>query len=109
LVAQNVAVRKVVNVEGPRIVEFACLVPFEAANTDLESVHALTVVLDLLVAVLTLIIVVVCAVKADIKSTEFSVEGDKVCLLDCLEDVGKLLDKIGVNYFHFDRLLNLII
>ena len=55
LIAKDVRLWPHVSIKGPRGVGGAPGVPFEAANTDLESVHAHAVVLQLLVTILRLV------------------------------------------------------
>ena len=87
-------------IEGPAGVGLAAFVPLECANTDLKRVHARTVVLELLVAVLDLVEGVHLVLIAYREPTELSVEGDKVSRLDGLDNEGELVSEVATQNIH---------
>ena len=70
------------HVEGPRNIARALLVKFEAANTNLEGIHAFTIVAKLLVAVLDLVKCIDLILKADREARELGVKCDEICGFD---------------------------
>ena len=85
-VTQDLRVGPHIDVEGTRRVGLASLVPFEAADANLKSIHASAIVLELLVAVLCLIKAVSLVLEADGKATKFRVDRDEVCGKNRLND-----------------------
>ena len=77
------------------------LVKFEAANPNLESIHAGTVVAKFLIAIFDLIKRVDLVFITDWKAGELCIEGDKICSFDRANHKVETLTEILVDDIHF--------
>lgn len=78
VVAEDLRVGPHVHVEGSRSVSLPSLVPLEAAYTDLEGVHAIAIVPQLLVAIFCLVKAVGLVLESDGKATKLCVHADEI-------------------------------
>ena len=108
LVAENLRVRPHVDVEGARAVGGAARVPLESAHADLEGIHATAIVLQLLVAIFSLIKAVCFVLKPDGEATELGVDGDEVCSKHRLNHELESLGEVVHQYFHLSLSLFLV-
>ena len=84
-VAQDFRMGEYVEVERAWNVAILLFVPLEGANSDLESVHACTVVLKFLVAILDLVEWVHLVVVIDVESWKLGVKSNKIGSSDWIQ------------------------
>ena len=87
-------------IERTRGVGLSLCIPFKTAHADLESVHAATVVLQFLIAVLCLVKPMCFVIEAHRETTELCVYCDEICRAHRLQHKIKPLSKIIYKYFH---------
>ena len=100
LVAKNLRVRPHVDVERARAVGGAAGIPFKSAHADLEGIHATAVVLQLLVAIFSLIKAVRFVLEAHGEATELSVDRNEVSRQHRLNHEVESLGEVVHQNFH---------
>ena len=100
LITEDFWVRPNIGIKGAWSVRRPSRVPLEATHANLESVHARTVVSQLLVAILCLVKPISFVLEADWETTELCVYGDEVGREYRLNHEVELLGEIVDPYLH---------
>ena len=100
LLVHNLRIRPCIEIKRTHAVLVGLIVPFERGDTNLEGIHSLTIMLQLLVLVFDCIIIVLSVVETNCEPRELSIKRDKISRVNTGSDQWKLLHKIMLCYIH---------
>ena len=84
-------------------------IPLVGTEANLERVHSLAVVLNLLVAIFHRVKTIGLVIKADCESRELSVDGNKVRSLDRLDHGLEIVAEVCIEDLHFNQNQNIFL